>query len=296
MKPEKGTNVRNMPKKKRTVWFASMLTGVALLMLLLLPSILPSQAQILNTTLQTALELNTALMNLLPPPLIDPTTDPPGHFSNVIPSQFDPAKTNLVQATWLSGIGCPANAMIANPNSDFTGVAGTGPFTDTTCAIGDTNDQRNQGLLLVKTGPTSNFASATAELINVKGITLTELGYDIRKSGLDSTSPLGSHCGAGAPRFDVVTSDGTTHFLGCNSPVSVTQTPSATGWIRLRWGATEFAAAFPPILPADVISRIVIIFDEAQDASGGPDQFGAAILDNIDVNGTLVGRGPVNAN
>jgi len=25
---------------------------------------------------------------------------------------------------------------------------------------------------------------------------------------------------------------------------------------------------------------------------GAPDQFGAAILDNIDVNGVLVGRGP----
>ena len=59
-------------------------------------------------------------------------------------------------------------------------------------------------ILLVKTGPTvTNFASATADLINVKGLTLTELGYDIRKPGpLGSTSPIGSHCGAGAPRFN----------------------------------------------------------------------------------------------
>jgi len=35
--------------------------------------------------------------------------------------------------------------------------------------------------------------------------------------------------------------------------------------------------------------------DEGQDASGGPDQFGAAILDNINVNGTLVGRGATEA-
>jgi hypothetical protein len=38
------------------------------------------------------------------------------------------------------------------------------------------------------------------------------------------------------------------------------------------------------------VERIQIIFDEGQDT--GPDFFGAAIIDNIDVNGQLVGRGP----
>jgi hypothetical protein len=147
----------------------------------------------------------------------------------------------------------------------------------------------------VKTGLTANFASAVAELINVKGITLTELGYDIRKFGV-SGDPLGSHCGAGAPRFLVITADGRGHFLGCNSPPAESQVPSATGWIRLRWGAAGLLAAFPPITPTDVVARILIIFDEAQDVpSGGPDFFGAAILDNIDVNGTLVGRGATDA-
>jgi hypothetical protein len=67
---------------------------------------------------------------------------------------------------------------------------------------------------------------------------------------------------------------------------------SSTGWIRLRWGAPELAAALPPIAPGSVVSSITIIFDEGQDASGGPDSFGLAVLDNIDVNGTLAGRGP----
>jgi hypothetical protein len=238
----------------------------------------------------TDIQLNQALMNLLPQPVIDPTTDPPGHFTNVIPSQFDPGKTNLVQASWLSGIGCPTNATVANPNASFTGIGSFGTYMDTGCPTGDANDQRFQGLLLVKTGPTSNFAAATAELINVKGITLTELGYDIRKGGGSSASPLGSHCGAGAPRFDVVTSDGMVHFIGCNSPPPVVEGAS-TGWIRLRWAAST---AFPPILPTDTVSRIVIVFDEGQDIA--PDFFGGAILDNIEVNGMLVGRGPVNAN
>jgi len=237
--------------------------------------------------------LNDGLMSLLSEPVLDPLTDPPGNFKAVKPQEFDPGKTNLVQAAWLSGIGCPTNAFIAIPNATFTGVASTAPFTDAACPTGDPNDQHNEGLLLVKTGPTGNFASAVAELINVKGITLTELGYDIRKLGT-TADPLGSHCGAGAPRFNVVTQDGIVHFLGCNSPPPV-QTSSTTGWIRLRWTAPELAAAFPPILPTDVVRRIVIVFDEGQDPSGGPDQFGAAILDNIDVNGKLVGHGAVDA-
>jgi hypothetical protein len=151
--------------------------------------------QIANNTVS---QLDTALMSLLPEPVIDPLVDPPGQFHAVKPQEFDPAQTNLVQAAWLNGIGCPTNAFIGLPNPTFTGVDSTMPFTDTACPTGDPNDQRNQGLLLAKTGPTTSFASATAELINVKGITLTELGYDIRKFGL-SADPLGSHCGAGAP-------------------------------------------------------------------------------------------------
>jgi hypothetical protein len=261
------------------------------IVLLLLASIArPLRGQSVNTTLQ----FNLGLLSLLPELVLDPLTDPPGNFHTVTPRDFDPAHTNLVQAAWLNAIGCPTNAFVAVPNTSFTGVAGTMPFTDTACLTGDANDQHNEGLLLVKTGPTSNFAAAVAELVNVKTITLTELGYDIRKVGL-SADPRGSHCGAGAPRFNVVTSDGLVHFLGCNSPPAA-QTPSTNGgWLRLRWNAAELAAAFPPILPGNVVNRIVIVFDEGQDPSGGPDQFGAAILDNIDVNGTLVGHGATNA-
>src|SRR5437667_12334110 len=84
----------------------------------------PAQAQTFNT------QLNVNLLNLLPPP---PTTDPPGNFHHVQPADFDPGKTYLVQATWLSGIGCPTNAKTATPNADFTGVGGFSTFTDTAC-------------------------------------------------------------------------------------------------------------------------------------------------------------------
>jgi hypothetical protein len=112
----------------------------------------------------------------------------------------------------------------------------------------------------VKTGPTGNFASAGAELKGVKGTTLTELGYDIR---------TGSHCGAGAPRFNVVTTDGVLHFLACNSPPA-TVMGASTGWKRLRWNAVlGCIAAFPDI--CSPVKSISIVFDEGQDQfSAGP--------------------------
>ena len=227
----------------------------------------------------SALNVDLSLLN---------TTADPSTFHTVTPGEFDPGKTKLVQAAWLNATGCPTNAFIALFPS------GTAPFTDAACPTGDPMDQHNEGLLLVKTGPTSNFAAAVAELKTVKGITLTELGYDIRKAGGSGISPLGSHCGAGAPRFDVVDSAGFVHFVGCSSPPP-TVAGTSTGWVRLRWGPLQLAAAFPPILATTVVDRIVIVFDEGQDASGGPDSFGAAILDNIDVNTTLVGHGDTNA-
>jgi len=204
-------------------------------------------------------------------------------LANVVPEQFDPYHTFLVQGAWLHGIGCPTGA------TPFDGTTFS-TFTAGGCPTGDEQDKRNEGLLLAKTGPTPNVASAVARLKNVKGLTLTELGYDIRKPGLDQNDPRGSHCGAGAPRFNVTTSDGF-WFVGCNSPPP-TVTASGDGWLRLRWSPPtgfEPAAAGFTAITGTVIS-IDIVFDEGQDT--GPDNFGLAVLDNIDVNGTLVGKGP----
>ena len=255
-----------------------------------------AHAQLASVTDQVLLIMNRGLMSVLAEPLVDETENPPGRFNAVKPQEFDPGRTHLVQASWLHGTGCPTDATIAVPNATFTEVAAFAPYTDPACTTGDRDDLRNEGLLLFKTGPTSNFASATAELINVKGIVLTELGYDIRKQG-PSASALGSHCGAGAPRFNVITSEGF-FGIGCNSPPADVQA-MGNGWLRLRWGGSagplmgfrDFATLEPVV---GTVQRIVIVFDEGQDA--GPDFFGAAILDNIDVNGKLVGRGAVDAN
>ena len=121
-------------------------------------------------------------------------------FNHVYPSKFDPGNTFLVQAAWINGIGCPTNAMT------FDGVNHQ-PYTDAACVTGDNRDHTNQGLLLAKTGPTTNDAAGRAHLVSVPSH-VTELGYDIRKPR-STADPSGSHCGAGAPRFNVTMSSGT---------------------------------------------------------------------------------------
>src|SRR5207248_11004137 len=93
--------------------------------------------------------------------------------------------------------------------------------------------------------------------------------------------------------------DGVTYdFIGCNSGATpATSEVDGQGWIRLRWGngtILAFAANGPSAgqivnISGIKVSRIQIVFDEGQDT--GPDNFGLAVLDNVDVNGTLVGQG-----
>jgi hypothetical protein len=209
----------------------------------------------------------------------------------VHPFVYDPADTDLVQSGWLSGIGCPTAANVAT----YPATKPTGTYTDPACATSDPKDKDVEGLLLAKTGPTSNNAAAGAQLKGLpKNLVLTELGYDLRKPGADQNDVRGSHCGAGAPRFNITTSAGF-FFLGCNSPPPTTTT-AGVGWMRLRWGGSSPLMAYlngtTLTTVTGTVKSIDVIFDEGQDASGGPDQFGLAVLDNIDVNGVLVGRGP----
>jgi hypothetical protein len=195
----------------------------------------------------------------------------------------------------VNGIGCPTDARTATFAGDRL-VRGQ-PYTDPACPTGDRRDTHVRGLLLAKTGPTPNVAAAVARIGGVKGMTLTELGYDIRKPG-GAADTRGSHCGAGAPRFNVRTADGSLFFVGCNSPAADAATVG-DGWIRLRWGGSSPLSAYPasgggPVeINGMTVESISIVFDEGQDT--GPDQFGLAVLDNVDVNGRLVGTGGVSA-
>src|SRR5918999_1111261 len=113
------------------------------------------------------------------------------------------AGSRIVTAAWLGGMGLPDNG---GQN------AGVPPFTD--------NPNKNDphlGLLLSKNGPTPDCSSSGARITGVRGIEVTAtfvLGFDYRNGG---------HCGAGAPRFNVVarnpvTRGGTFHFVGGWAP------------------------------------------------------------------------------
>jgi hypothetical protein len=208
--------------------------------------------------------------------------------------EFDPGRSFLVQAEWLRGVGCPTNARSANPNADFTDWNRTHtPYTDPACPTGDRRDRKNEGLLLAKTGPTGNFASAVVDIRGVKGKTLTELGYDIRKPGATAADPRGSWCNAGAPRFNIQTKDGF-YFLGCASPPPTTQL-DGHGFMRLTWGSPLVAfrsgGGLEPV--TGKVKSLRIVFDEGTTHTPANLElgFGLAVLDNINVNGKRVGEG-----
>jgi hypothetical protein len=134
------------------------------------------------------------------------------------------------------------------------------------------------GLYLQKDGPTTANAAGGASIDGVSG-TLTELGFDYRNDG---------HCGAGAPRFNVHTTAGTYFFFGCAYGLH-TPVPGNADWTRVRFADADAFAAdgstpFPGFGTA-VVTGIDIVFDEGTEV--GP---GFAWLDNIDVNGTLIGK------
>jgi hypothetical protein len=137
----------------------------------------------------------------------------------------------------------------------------------------------NHALYLAKDGPTATNAAAGAE-IPFEG-ELTELGFDYHND---------SHCGAGAPRFNVYTSDpDLTYFFGCASGTHTPAPDDPENWTRVRFTA---ANAFPSDGVSFIsdfseieVTGIDIVFDEGTDVGVGD-----ALLDNIDVNGILIGK------
>jgi hypothetical protein len=189
-----------------------------------------------------------------------------------------PAGSHIVTAAWLGGMGLPDNG-----------------GQNTTALDLDTNPNKNnrhRGLLLSKNGPTPDCSSAGAVIEGIRrGTTLTELGFDYRN---------GTHCGAGAPRFNITSRLGFTYFAGCaaGTPTPAPQDPLE--WTRVRITASEqvfpASAEAPPFVfgPGGTeIRRLSILYDEGTDTPGveDPRGVGLSVIDNIDVNGRLISRG-----
>ena len=120
-------------------------------------------------------------------------------------------------------------------------------------------------LFLAKNVATTDCSSAGATVNGVSGITLTELNFDVKGS-----------CGAGAPRFNVVTSDNVLHFFGC---ADGTQTPTGNGFTHVVFSPTNPAQAFPVIASGTTVKSIELVFDE----------HGQAYVDNVSINNQIIG-------
>lgn len=125
-------------------------------------------------------------------------------------------------------------------------------------------------LYLQKFALTADCSAAGATVNGVNGITLTELNFDYRNDG---------HCGAGAPRYNVVTTDNVTHFFGC---FYGTHTLVGTDWTHVEFAPTD---GFPAVTPTEVVQSIDIVFDEGTDQGRG-----YAYLDNFSVNGQIINK------
>jgi hypothetical protein len=179
-----------------------------------------------------------------------------------------PPGSNIVTSAWLRGMGLPDKGQLN------TALAGRDPHF---------------GLLLNKNGLTADCSASGATIRGVKGMKVTAtfaLGFDYRN---------GTHCGAGAPRFNVTTSSGSFHFVGgCSNDHEAIPAPQdPLEWTRVRFETINPTESFPPIPPGSVIESISLIFDEGTDTPTveDPRGVGLSVVDNIYIDGEVISRG-----
>ena len=124
------------------------------------------------------------------------------------------------------------------------------------------------------------FASITGW---TSGNPLNALGFDYR---------LGGHCGAGAPRFNVVDTASNTYFFGCASGTSSAAPQDPANWTRITFNAAggPYPGADLFVFGTTPVASIDIVFDEGTDTptADAPAGVGLATLDNIRINNTLI--------
>jgi hypothetical protein len=166
--------------------------------------------------------------------LASPANNPDFNFSRTF--QFDPGKTKCPDAQWVNGQG----------EADSTG-------------------NTSFGLVLTKNCATPVNASAGAVANSIAGSAPTELGFDLKD---------GDPCGAGAPRFNLLTQQGSFHFVGGCANGLEDSTMLGNGWTRYRFQLQDPTDAFPIVPPGSTVDLLEIIADEQ----------GTYHIDNIRVN------------
>jgi hypothetical protein len=148
----------------------------------------------------------------------------------------------------------------------------------------------DHALVLKKEVATLTAGSAGGNVHGVKNLTLTELGFDVETL---------THCSLVAPRFEVTLADGSVFRFGCLDATTQTATgPDSQGdaWTRMRFsdddavwvgGATT---TWPGFATGSAQAQAIrIVFDEGTDTLGVLSP-GLSRLDNVDVNGKLMGK------
>jgi len=149
-----------------------------------------------------------------------------------------------------------------------TAAAALAPWTFDPGNTGCPSSTYSNGVLhLVKNCPTATNASAGARLTGAEGQAFSSASFTLANA---------AQCQGGSPRFNVVTSNGTTsttYFLGCNN---VTPTTNGDGTATYTFDAASIAAAGGQVpFPAGTITSVDVLIDVQ----------GTADLSNITLNG-----------
>lgn len=133
----------------------------------------------------------------------------------------------------------------------------------------------NHALHMARTDPAAT-GQAGAVIDGAEGITLTELGFDYKN---------GEHCTVSAPRLLVRTEpDGDRYSFGCAQGIHTPAPADMLNWTRVRFTDADAAlveGTTPwPGFNNVAVRSLVVLFDE----------LGVVHLDNLDVNGILIGK------
>jgi Viral BACON domain len=138
--------------------------------------------------------------------------------------------------------------------------------------VRSSRDTTQQGLVLVKKNTSPVNAMSGVTVSGAAGSPLTQLGFDIRSD---------SECTMRAPQFVVVTNDNVIHVAGCAYGAS--QNLSVPGWKRVSFNPTNSSQVTPAVQPNATVKTVALVMDQIT-------RTGIAVLDNINLNGTLVGK------